>query len=181
MTGLISASWKTSSSPIPHQGSEPKNGAEYSAAPSAHPARTQRKNPGNSRVFCNISRFFRGRRLRLEGFEPPTYGSVGRCSIQLSYRRFVQSINFCSIGNSERTVNRPIIGTGGLPPPQKTRCFFDWTGPGKRVATIRETPRIRMVLPMDGLARIAAPARAAPKRETNLLLLGHLPLSRAQA
>src|SRR5262245_59974198 len=29
--------------------------------------------------------------VRLEGFEPPTYGSVGHCSIQFSYRRSATS------------------------------------------------------------------------------------------
>ena len=47
---------------------------------------------GRTRIFakcCAGSEKSRIESLRLEGFEPPTYGSVGHCSIQLSYRRSV--------------------------------------------------------------------------------------------
>src|SRR5438128_4402624 len=58
--------------------------------------------------------------LRLEGFEPPTYGSVGHCSIQLSYRRFGpiaepfsarRPREICNIGTVLPSVNSAVGGS----------------------------------------------------------------------
>lgn len=67
-----------------------QNAAQQAAAPSTHglASSTQILNGCDVvRDGASCRNSLQDGQIRLEGFEPPTYGSVGHCSIQLSYRR----------------------------------------------------------------------------------------------